>query len=397
MASIRKRTWTTKSGKPGEGFVVDYRSADGKRHLKTFRRKTDAQTWLAEHHSAIDRGQFGSVTGAITVKEACDQWLAACERGRNGGSPCEAHTLRSYRNHANNWIIPQLGDKRLGELTPPEVRKYRDWLMDKCPSRSTARAVFKSFKSIILEAISAGYLAANPATGIGIKTANRERKQLVMPSRNEVARCLATVDTLAVQENKQWAKAWRRYRPLMYTAVMTGMRSSELRGLSWDTVELAAGTIEVVQRADETGVIGQCKSAAAYRKIQIPECLIKLLRVWKVECPHSCHRLVFPNWQGNVECRANIWGRCWQPLQQAAKVVTPEGRGKYNIHTLRHFHASVLIQDGATPREVMEEMGHAGISITFDTYGHLFQEDDGQRKDRANRIAASLSTGLTQG
>lgn len=393
MASIRKRQWVTKSGKTGEGFVVDYRSADGKRHVKTFRRKNDAQRWLAEHHSAINQGKFGVASGSITVDEACDQWLIACERGRNGGSPCEAHTLRSYRNHTKNWIIPQLGDRRLGELTPPEVRKFRDWLMDNCPSRSTARAVFKSFKSVILEAISTGYLAVNPAAGISIKTANRERKQLVMPSREEVARCLDAADTLAAQDNKQRAKAWRRYRVLIYTAVMTGLRASELRGLSWDTVDLAAETIEVVQRADETGIIGQCKSAAAYRKIQLPECLTKLLRVWKLECPHSTQRLVFPNWQGNVECRANIWGRCWQPLQQAAEVVTTEGRGKYNFHSLRHFHASVLIQDGATPREVMDEMGHAGISITFDTYGHLFQEDDSQRKDRANRIAASLSTG----
>ena len=59
---------------------------------------------------------------------------------------------------------------------------------------------------------------------------------------------------------------------------------------------------------------------------------------------------------------------------------------RYNFHLLRHFHASMLIADGANPKEVQAEMGHNSIQVTYDLYGHLFKDEDAdrRRKERAN-------------
>ena len=47
------------------------------------------------------------------------------------------------------------------------------------------------------------------------------------------------------------------------------------------------------------------------------------------------------------------------------------------LHTYRHFYASWLIDQGFGPKRVQALMGHSSIQMTFDTYGHLFpQEDD---------------------
>ena len=65
---------------------------------------------------------------------------------------------------------------------------------------------------------------------------------------------------------------------------------------------------------------------------------------------------------------------------------------RYNFHALRHFHASMLIADGANPKEVQVEMGHNSIQVTYDLYGHLFKDEDAdrRRKERSERLAELL-------
>lgn len=66
---------------------------------------------------------------------------------------------------------------------------------------------------------------------------------------------------------------------------------------------------------------------------------------------------------------------------------------RHRFHDLRHFHASMLIADGANPKEVQVEMGHSSIQMTFDLYGSLFKDEDTERrqKARAGRLAEKLS------
>jgi integrase len=42
------------------------------------------------------------------------------------------------------------------------------------------------------------------------------------------------------------------------------------------------------------------------------------------------------------------------------------------LHDLRHTFASLLIAQGAHPKLISEQLGHAGIQLTLDRYGHLF-------------------------
>ena len=44
----------------------------------------------------------------------------------------------------------------------------------------------------------------------------------------------------------------------------------------------------------------------------------------------------------------------------------------------------MLIEDGANPKEVMVEMGHSNIAMTYDLYGHLFTDEDADTR-RAER------------
>src|SRR4030095_3384504 len=76
-------------------------------------------------------------------------------------------------------------------------------------------------------------------------------------------------------------KAEGRWRPLLVTAVFTGMRSSELRGLTWGDVDLKKKIIHVRQRANLWGEIGAPKSMAGHREIPMSPPVINTLREWK--------------------------------------------------------------------------------------------------------------------
>ncbi len=67
-------------------------------------------------------------------------------------------------------------------------------------------------------------------------------------------------------------------------------------------------------------------------------------------------------------------------------------KGRYNFHSLRHAAASMFIEAGMNPKKVQSVMGHSSITVTFDTYGHLFSDDDADQ--RAMRTIEERFVGL---
>src|SRR3954465_9563083 len=126
-------------------------------------------------------------------------------------------------------------------------------------------------KGILADAQERGLVAQNVALSIKIKTKARdERKAQIgidIPSREEVR---LLIDNASA-----------RWRPLFVTAVFTGMRASELRGLTWTDVDFTKRVIYVRQRADRWGHIGMPKSKAGQREIPSPH-VVNTLKEWKL-------------------------------------------------------------------------------------------------------------------
>jgi len=57
-----------------------------------------------------------------------------------------------------------------------------------------------------------------------------------------------------------------------------------------------------------------------------------------------------------------------------AGIVDARGEPKYGFHALRHFAASMMIEQGWPPKKIQTILGHSSITITYDTYGHLFSQ-----------------------
>lgn len=368
--SIRKRTWRTpQTGELREAWVVDFVDQSGHRRNKNFGRKRDAEAYEATVRVNIARGIHSH--SRATVAAAGQQWLDEVD-GR-----LERATVASYRQHLRDHIVPYIGTVKLADLTVPLVREFIDRLRADKRSPAMIKKVIGDLGAILGDAQERGLIAQNVIYNLGRnrhrQTERRQRSTLKVgvdiPSPAEIRAILGALEG--------------RWRPLLLTAIFTGLRASELRGLRWADVDLKQAELRIRQRADRFNAMGPLKSPTSRRTTPLPPIVVSTLREWKLACPKGELDLVFPSGTGRVESLANIVNRALWPVQIAAGVVTKDGRPKYSgLHTLRHFYASWCINRRVgggleLPLKVVQHrLGHSSIQMTSDRYGHLFPSGD---------------------
>lgn len=366
--TVRKRLRTNSKGEVHTTWLADYLDHQGKRRNRTFATKKAADGWLLKTRCDIRDGIHTPEGANVTVAEAGRLWLNRCEA--DGLERC---TLEQYARYLRLHIKPLLGDTRLAQLTPPDVEAWRDDLLARL-SRHHASLILTSLKMLLKDAQRRGFVLTNAASATRIGRSKRERELLEVgrhiPTKKEVNTILETVAS--------------RWRPVLVTAAFTGLRTGELRGLTWDAIDFGARLIRVRQRADFWKTIGAPKTAAGRREIPMAPIVISALREWRVAYPFGNDGVVFCTraygHRGGVLNHAELW-RVFRAAQQAAGIVDGSGKPKYKVHSLRHFFASAGIEAGFSPKRLQTLLGHASIQMTYDVYGHLFPstEDDHAR------------------
>ena len=247
--AIRQRKWVTK-GKEKSAWVVDYFDAKGKRRLKTFRTKREADDWRSGTRIELKQGTHVADRDSITVADAGKLWLATCEVNE-----LERATIQLYRQHLDLHIAPLIGTKKLNELTVPALRAFQDQLRDSGRSLALTKKVITYLGSLLADAQERGLGTRNPV---------RERKRRAKAADRHQKRLEVGVDIPTPAEIRAILHAASGFRRAFFvTAAMTGLRASELRGLTWHDVDFAAATVTVRQRADKWGTIGSPKAQRA--------------------------------------------------------------------------------------------------------------------------------------
>ena len=290
-----------------------------------------------------------------------------------------------FPSSASSWTIFSLANCRLSgprrKAKPNATRKT---------SPAMTRRVVVSLGTMLADAQERGLVVTNVVRNLKIsrkrkKTSKRDQRRKLkvgvdIPSPSEIKAIIAHLPD--------------RWRPIILTAIFTGLRSSELRGLKWQDVEpLSKAKLQVTQRADRYKEIDVPKSEAGERTIPLPPIVVNTLREWKLRCPKGKENLVFPTGEDNVEFHANILHRGLEPALIAAGVVDKKGEPKYALHRLRHFYASWCAnrrKDGGLElpmKTVSERMGHSSIVLTANLYSHLFpSNDDGAELAEAEKL-----------
>jgi integrase len=394
--SVRKRTWKTAAGEERHAWIVDYADQAGKRRMKTFRLKKAADAFETRSRFEITQGTHTPDSASITIAEAADLWIETC-----AGRRLERSTIDSYRQHIRFHIRPFIGKIKLSQITAPLVREFEDRLRrgDPAPgevvgaarSPPMVRKITGSLGALMADAQERGLVARNVVREL------RSRRQKGADSRadrRQKGHLKVGMDIPTRQEIKAIVDRLQgRWRPIILTAIFTGLRSSELRGLRWADIDFKSNELHVRQRVDQYRKFGAPKSESGERTIPLPPIVANMLKEWKLACPKGEPGLVFPTGKGSPENHANLITRGLIPACIAAGVTKADGKAKYSgVHALRHFYASWCINSkddgglGLSAKVAQARLGHSTIAMTLDTYGHLFPRgDDGSELAAAEK------------
>jgi integrase len=338
------------AGKDVYSFKVPYRDANGKQTSETFSTHKAAVTFRNKIRRQRDEGlTIDPKAGRISVTAYADTWLTAARAKRDS-------TFGTYEKHLRLYILPALGGRQLRAVNRTDVQDFVNGL-DLAPV--SVRNVYKTLVALFRAAQNLDHkIAASPCVGIVLPE---------IPDRQVEVLTAAQVCAVADKMPQRWASA-------VLLAAGTGLRISEIVGLTWDRVDLEAGTITVDRQMTPKRRLGPVKTKRSRRVVPMPDMVAEALRAHREAFPpvaqdvmdadgKRVHRvaLVFTRNDGAPALSDNLR----KPFTRACKAVGLAS--SVCFHVLRHTYASLLIEAGTHLMVIRDRMGHSSIKITADT------------------------------
>lgn len=356
MATVTKRVYPNGSFR----YVLDYYDTDGRRRRDTLPEgttKKKAREALRDIEARVSKGLYVHDAGIKTFKEIAADWIQLKRANVRASTwkVLEGHT----RNHFSDF-----DHLKINRINTPRVEK---WISDRQADGMnlfTLRKIITTLGQIFSYAVRHGYIGYNPLQAAQRPRAQgHEKKPIRILSGDEIKALL--------NATKQ-----QKYRMLFTLAIMSGARQGELLGLKWPDVDWDSGQIHI-QRTYNNGGWYDVKTTKSNRRVDIGPATMLELKRWKVACPPSRLKLVFPNEAGGPINATNLRNRYFGPaLEKAAEALKDPAIKKTRFHDLRHTCASILLDQGQTIKYIQKQLGHASPTITLNVYSHLMKDSD---------------------
>jgi integrase len=346
---------------PSGKWQARYRDPSGRLRGKTFERKTDAKRFLAAVKTDMSRGAWVDPRRSTAQLEPlAHEWL---------GNKLHVRPSSFARDegYLKNHVLPAFGEVPIGRITRVAVQAWVKDLRESRLAPATVRTCYRILRSILEEAVEARLIVESPCRRISLpRIPHREQRYL---SAEEVERLARAIDA--------------RYRALIYAAVYLGCRWGELVGLKRTNLDLLRARVKIVGALEEVRgerrYVEETKTETSRRMLSVPPFLVEILAEHLRQTSKS--EFVFVGREGGVLGRSNFRRRQWKPALEAAGL-DPGLR----FHDLRHSCAALLIAQGAHPKEIQARLGHASITTTLNTYGHLWPSLGAQLDDRMEQV-----------
>lgn len=171
---------------------------------------------------------------------------------------------------------------------------------------------------------------------------------------------------------------------------MTGMRKQEAAALFWKDIDLKRKTININKAVTRTAAgleIDKTKTVGSTRIISVDEGTINKLLEWKqVQQPATDEQLIFSNHNGGPKSIMSLdTPRKWLlATQDEMDRMAGKKIPRITTHGFRHTHVSLLVEMGATLKQIQDRLGHDDIQTTMDTYAHVSKTAREQLADQFN-------------
>ena len=317
-------------------------------------------------------GNIGITSEKVKLRDYLASWLENVVRPN-----VKRMTFKNYRNAVHSRIAPHLGDAYLQELRPRDIDLWVKELAREGLSQGTIRQTKMVLSTALKYAIyPAELITTNPTSGIHIPRS---------APRKVVMRTIITPEQFAA------IPVSNKYYTVFKTLYHTGLRISEVLGLTWESIDLKTGEISITRQRLATGYFDTPKSESSIRTFYADPVFLSYLVTLKArqareelrlgeayqiayEDVRNDHALVIlpkkiipPSWYERRSLLCILSGGMpirYETFQSVLK------RMNLNTHSFRHTHATRLIEAGAKPVDVAARLGHKDAAITQNLYTH---------------------------
>lgn len=415
------------------GKVYQYQfaiaSIDGKRKYKNksgFRTKSEAiEAGVKAYNEYINVGHCIEPS-KMSYSDYLDYWMKEhCEIN------LKYHTIQAYQNIIKNHIKPKLGFYMLSQLTTSVIQEFiNNIYLEKGFSKNFLKNILKVLKGSLGYATDVvGFIKVNPSLKVRLPKYD-----------------IPDSDPVYILSNEEVEKILERFsnNPCVYyaflTAYYTGLRVSEVFGLTWDDIDFVKRTITVnknILKKNQAGgtkkrlisgnsttvwYFGTCKTKGSYRTIEIGDTLLKALKKYKEEqiqnrkdygdtyMKHYKKSVINP-YNNKQEIKIlNAYAELQIPLDEVDfvfvkkngvyegtdsckypfKVIHYELGIPCRFHDFRDTHATKLIESGADIKAVSKRLGHRNIDFTYNIYVRVTQKMESETADKFEEICGTL-------
>lgn len=377
MADVQKRA--TSSGKTR--WDVRYRDDARRQRKRTFDRKIDAQRFANTVETDLLRGDW---IDPQRGQERFEDWAAKWVNTLGSRKP---KTAESYESIVNRHLLPYFGTWPIAAIDYPAVLAFVADLHTQGLGNGTVRNIRDVLRLILQLAVKSDALKANPV--IGVKVAKSRRNEMVFLNPDQIVHLATEVSRPPQRYRREERRrdGYPEYGLFVRLAAFTGLRAGELVALRMRNIDLDRRRLHVRESASEARGELQIVDTKTYehRSVPIPRSLVEELATHLGSIGPD--DFVWQSPQGGPFRYGNWFKRHFKPA--VARAGLPSGT---RFHDLRHSYAAMLISKGAHPRSIMERLGHSTITVTLDTYGHLFPGLEAILDDELDDMYRSAST-----
>lgn len=358
MAGSKRQWGSVRAGTSGR-YQARYLHPDTGRFTpapETFATKAAADRWLARKRADLDRGiAVDERAGSAPLN---DWWQGyAVTLG-----PLKISTVSNYEAAWRLRIQPEFGATPIRRIKPSHIDQWIAAMTARGVSASKVIETVGVLRRVLERAVRDQVIPSNPCSARAAPLPRRPKKDRPVLTPAEVERLAA-------------AMKGESDRQLVRLLAYGGLRIGEAFALRWDDVGPQTLTVRqsVSDRAGKI-IVGPTKTYAV-RTVALPSSLAAALEERRGSGP------VFPGARGGYRRYRNYRRDVWDKATKATGlVVTP--------HDLRATCASLLIDAGASVKDVQQHLGHQDVTTTMNLYARV---RPGRSADLARRMDALIS------
>jgi len=349
-------------------YYFDVGKVDGKRNkIERKGGKTKKEAQEALRTALMEFDQAGSVVNEseLSVADYFDYWFKEYVLIN-----CKYNTQQGYKRIIKNHIKPALGIYKLKSISPASLQEF----LNKKYLNGFTKNTLSGFYGVLSGALKMAvypyqFIKSNPMQYVNMPKYNNEKHD------KDDHKIIALGDFKKMINRFPEGSSF--YIPLQI-AFHSGMRAAEVCGLTWDCVSFEKMTItveKIIIKKEREWVFGTPKTVSSNREILIGNTLLNILKKHRKNQMENKLKYGSHYTDSNFVCtKENGELVSTDSLKYLSRVVNYELGINFNFHSLRHTHATMLLESGANIKDIQKRLGHSKIGTTMDTYSHVTQK-----------------------